>query len=96
VISLTVWYLFISFLNVKNMSTITTSRTTPHLRPASSKKQAAHSASAKAKKNGDEIWDELLSTADSNTFLKQLSEQARQDYLNGETELGGFDGGGDT
>ena len=44
----------------------------------------------KKRKNGDEIWDELLATSESKAFLKTLSEKAHQDYLNGNVELGGF------
>lgn len=44
----------------------------------------------KKRKNGDEIWDELLAMPESKAFLKTLSEKAHQDYLNGNVELGGF------
>lgn len=42
------------------------------------------------RKNGDEIWDELLVTPESKALLKTLSEKAHQDYLNGNIEPGGF------
>ncbi|MFY7997916.1 MAG: hypothetical protein ACOVSW_04885 [Candidatus Kapaibacteriota bacterium] len=41
-------------------------------------------------KNGDEIWDELLVTPESDAFLRLLSQQAHEDYLVGNTEAGGF------
>jgi hypothetical protein len=47
---------------------------------------------AKKLKNADEIWDELMSTPQSDAFLKSLSEQVHQDYLSGNTEEGGFGG----
>lgn len=49
----------------------------------------------KKRKNGDEIWDELLATPESDAFLKSLSEKAHEDYLSGNTEPGGFGGDDD-
>ncbi|TAE27281.1 MAG: hypothetical protein EAZ92_09650 [Candidatus Kapaibacterium sp.] len=40
--------------------------------------------------NGDEIWEELLARPESDAFLKMLSMQAHQDFLDGNTEEGGF------
>jgi hypothetical protein len=53
------------------------------------------SKTAKKPKNGDEIWDELLATPESDAFLKALSEQVHEDYLSGNTEPGGFGGDDD-
>lgn len=52
--------------------------------------KAKPSKKEKKRKNGDEIWDELLATPESEAFLKSLSEKAHQDYLSGNTEPGGF------
>jgi hypothetical protein len=56
------------------------------------KQQQKKSVSITYEKSGDERWDVLLASPASDVFLKQLSEQTRQDFLNGETEPGGFDG----
>jgi hypothetical protein len=56
------------------------------------KKKPTKGVSVTRTQHGDERWDALLASSASDAFLKQLSEQTRQDFLNGETELGGFDG----
>lgn len=57
------------------------------------KAEATRSVPSKRRKNGDEIWDELLATLESKEFLKKLAAKAQQDYLDGNVERGGFGGG---
>ncbi len=71
-------------MNTRQQSYSTTIET-----PAKSKVQ--DQSTQQHKKSGDERWDEILKTAESDAFLQRLSEQAHEDYRNGSTEEGGFD-----
>jgi hypothetical protein len=65
----------------------------PRLADKRASSTKAKTSTAKTTKSGDEIWDELLASPESDAFLKKLSAQAHQDYLDGNVEPGGFGDG---
>lgn len=44
----------------------------------------------KKRKTGDEIWEELLATPESQTLLRLMADEALKEHKEGKTTEGGF------
>ncbi len=49
-----------------------------------------HTPKAKKRKTGDEIWEELLATPESQVLLRLMADEALKEYNEGKTTEGGF------
>jgi hypothetical protein len=47
-------------------------------------------SSQKKRKTGDEIWEELLATPESQTLLRLMADEALKEHKEGKTTEGGF------
>lgn len=72
------------------MATITTSHRTEKLKTSTTIKPVSPTIVEQHPQNGDEIWEELWATSESDAFILQMEAALEDDIVNGRVEKGGF------
>jgi hypothetical protein len=65
------------------MAAITKTRTISRAKSTTSRKQIVAKETTKSQKTGDEIWDELLATPESDAFLTLMVAEVREEEAEG-------------
>lgn len=66
-------------------------RVDPRLTSATVKESSVSKADGKHKKTGDEVWEELLATPESEAFLTLMVAEVRREEAEGKLIDGGWD-----